>query len=167
MSSEQPSDAIETAAPPAVSSLRSRFEKLAAESSPSLKPSPSGSHLSPVPSSPRLSASPAPDHGRIPSDASVRSLHSSSSTSDLKAGAKRPPPPPPPLRAPSPANPRRSPLLRSVPDHTPSPSEPDLLLDTPLTPKPASLRRPPPPPPTQDQPIQRSTGVSDIIKQFG
>ena len=175
MASEQPSDAIETTAPPAVSSLRSRFERLAADSSVppshSPKPSTSGTHLSasPIPLSPRLVASPAPDHGRIPSDSSVRSLNPSSSSSDLKAAAKRPPPPPPVLRAPSPANPRRSPLLRPVPDHTPTASEHDLHADIPSgTPKPSSLsRRPPPPPPTQDSSAQRSSGVHDLIKQFG
>ena len=175
MTAPDPSDGIETAAPPAVSSLRSRFEKLAADSSAastsSLKPPASGSHSHlAVPPSPRLR--PAPEHERDPSDSSIHSLRPATSFSDLKATAKRPPPPPPfrpPSRAPSPANPRVSPLLRPVPDPSPS------LIDHNLPAEPVSVaakaallsRRPPPPPPAHDLPGQRASGVSSLIKQFG
>ncbi|KAI0706882.1 hypothetical protein C8T65DRAFT_220373 [Cerioporus squamosus] len=170
MTAPTPSDGIETAAPPAVSSLRSRFEKLAADSSPastsSLKPPAPGSHTHlAVPPSPRLR--PAPEHDRESSDSSIHSLHPSSSSSDLKATAKRPPPPPPlrpSSRAPSPANPRVSPLLRPVADASAA------LVDHDITAEPASVaakaallsRRPPPPPPHE-----RASGVSSLIKQFG
>ncbi|RPD62171.1 hypothetical protein L227DRAFT_51701 [Lentinus tigrinus ALCF2SS1-6] len=168
------SDGIETSASPAVSSLRSRFEKLAADSSTpstsSLKPPGTpNTHLA-VPLSPRLR--PAPEHNREPSDSSIHSLRPVSSSSDLKASPKRPPPPPPlrpSSRAPSPANPRLSPLLRPV--HDPSPS----LFEYDATPEPSSVvdkaallsRRPPPPPPAHDHPAQRASGVSSLIKQFG
>ena len=167
-------DGVETSPPPAVSSLRSRFEKLAADSSASaatLKPSSSQVHLSPnlAPPSPRLAPAPEHAHDREPSDSSVHSLRSSTSSSDLKSPAKRPPPPPPfrpPSRAASPANPRASPLLRPLPDA----QQPSIDLDP--SPEPTSVaakaallsRRPPPPPPSQEL---RPSGVSSLIKQFG
>ena len=173
MSSEHTTDGIETTASPAVSSLRSRFERLAADASPSLKP-PSTPHLSasPLPLSPRLAPTHVLEHARAPSDISLNVLHPSSSSSDLRAAAaKRPPPPPPPLRAPSPANVGRSPLLRPVPDPAPSTLDHDLHAGSlPTTPKPPSLRRPPPPPPPssiQEPAAQRLGGVSDLVKQFG
>ncbi|KAI0751782.1 hypothetical protein C8Q80DRAFT_597945 [Daedaleopsis nitida] len=179
MSSADGSDNIETAPPPAVSSLRSKFERLAADSStaPStLKPSSSHLTASPVPPSPRLSASPIPpsprlrptfEHDREPSDSSIHSLRLASSSSDLKAPTKRPPPPPPqrpPSRAPSPAPPRSSPLLRPVFDT----AQPNVDQDTSVdilaaTPKASLARRPPPPPPQE----HRSPGVPSLIKQFG
>ncbi|TFK80731.1 hypothetical protein K466DRAFT_368117 [Polyporus arcularius HHB13444] len=172
MTAPDPSDGIETAPPPAVSSLRSRFEKLAADSSPasssSLKPPPAGNTHLAVPPSPRLRTA----HERESSDSSIHSLHSASSSSDLKATAKRPPPPPPvrpSSRAPSPANPRGSPLLRPVADASPSLVDHDISAE-PTSPalKPSLLaRRPPPPPPPHDHPAQRPPGVSSLIKQFG
>ena len=179
MTAPQSSDGIESAPPPAVSSLRSRFEKLAADSSvsshPSLKPSPAPAHsfLAPAstPSSPQLRPSPIPEHDRDVSEQHPHFLHPSSSSSDVRIVGKRPPPPPPsplcpPSRTPSPA-PARSPLLRPV-----SPAVTDL--DVPqesltAAAKVAALARrpPPPPPPSQDHAAHRTAPVSSLVKQFG
>ncbi len=182
MPAEQPADGIESAPSPAVSSLRSRFEKLAAESSPapstsSLKPSGSVQHLAAVPPSPRLRAySPADgDHDSpVPRSPSLRPV---SSGSDLKAATKRPPPPPPirpSSRAPSPANLRASPLMHPIPDSSVVPLEHEPLSESvsvsSVSSRAASIsRRPPPPPPlaSQDHTAQRNAGVSSLIKQFG
>ena len=114
---------IESTPPPAVSSLRSRFEQLAVDS---LSRTQFGL-LSVEPLSPRPRAisgtqETRPQHGH---------LRSASSSSDLNTGAKRPPPPPPPPRgsikpgfssaSPSPS-PSASPLLRPVPVPNSSPS---------------------------------------------
>jgi hypothetical protein len=108
---------IESTPPPAVSSLRSRFEQLAADSF----SRPQSALLVPDPSSPRPRAvsgtqEPRPQqHGH---------LRSASSSSDLNTGIKRPPPPPPPpprassrssLVSSAAPTPSASPLLRPVP----------------------------------------------------
>ncbi|RDB20337.1 putative inositol polyphosphate 5-phosphatase C9G1.10c [Hypsizygus marmoreus] len=118
---------INTDTPPAVRSLRSKFEQLAVEKSTGLNSahnggarSESGSRnelLAPGgPASPRPRAS---SNTYSNSQPEIQHLRSSSSSSDLK-GTKRPPPPPPPSRglkatpalsSPVPA----SPLLRPVP----------------------------------------------------
>ena len=179
MAAPQSSEDIETAPPPAVSSLRSRFEKLAtgspASANASLKPSPAPAHsfLAPcsIPSSPRLRPTPTPEHDRDFSEQRAQFLHPSTSASDPRTVGKRPPPPPPsslrpPSRTPSPA-PSRSPLLRPI---SPAVSDSDGPQDTPLTPsKVAALaRRPPPPPPlSQDHSGHRAAPVSSLVKQFG
>ncbi|KAI0637568.1 hypothetical protein C8Q77DRAFT_375154 [Trametes polyzona] len=184
MAAQQSDDGgIESTPPPAVSSLRSRFEKLAADASPasssasSLKPSGSAHHLTPVPPSPRLRPHP-PAEGEhdspVPRSPLLRPV---SSASDLKAATKRPPPPPPvrpSSRAPSPANPRVSPLVHPVSDSTIPPPEHELLSESistsSVSSRAASIsRRPPPPPPlaSQDQSTPRTPAVSSLIKQFG
>lgn len=105
---------IDTEPPPAVRSLRSKFERLAQETSPNgnhgefLAP---GGLLSPRP---RASSSTFSD-----SHPEIHHLRSSSSSSDLKAGIKRPPPPPPSRGSKGPTSspllPPSSPLLRPVP----------------------------------------------------
>ena len=183
MAAENTSDGIESAPSPAVSSLRSRFERLAADSTPaspspsSLKPSASLHHLGPVPPSPRLRPllHPEGEHDTLYPEPRSPSLRPASSASDLKAAAKRPPPPPPvrpTSRAPSPANPRLSPLVRPVLDSTISPPENDPLSEPPsASTRPASAaRRPPPPPPpapSQDHSVPRNPAVASLIKQFG
>ena len=137
----QQSDDIETPLP-AISSLRSRFEKLAADSSAPppdlLKPSTSLAHLTASPA-PRVRPLPAPEHDRDVFESGSRYLHATSSSSDLRTLAKRPPPPPP-LRpsfkaAPSPA-PNWSPLLCPV---SPATTEPDTSDIASAPPKPAAL----------------------------
>nr|VWO96820.1 Heme/hemoglobin uptake outer membrane receptor PhuR [Ganoderma boninense] len=121
MTAPQASDGIETAPPPAVSSLRSRFEKLAADSSTSpnasLKPGPAHSFLAPasIPSSPRLKPTSVPsEHDRDASEQHPHFLHPSSSSSDLRTPGKRPPPPPPsPLAPPLELRPLLLPAVRS------------------------------------------------------
>ncbi|KAF8075794.1 Endonuclease/exonuclease/phosphatase [Lyophyllum atratum] len=117
------SDNIDTERPPAVQSLRSKFEQLAANISPkSHQRHSSGNQgdflTSSTPVSPRPRAT-SNTHPNDPSDA--KNLRPSSSSSDLKVGTKRPPPPPPPARTPKtvasspvPAS-LPSPLLRPVP----------------------------------------------------
>ena len=111
-----PSNDIETASPPAFSSLRSKFEQLGVD-----KPStPSGKGFlgsrSPGPSSPRpreVSLGKPPP--RIPE------LAATASGLDSRVGIKRPPPPPPRTPQPTPSTPAKSPLHRPVPTPTPSP----------------------------------------------
>ncbi|KAI0640536.1 hypothetical protein C8Q79DRAFT_443107 [Trametes meyenii] len=177
MAAEQTSDGIESAPSPAVSSIRLRFEKLAADSSSAptsntLKP-PGSPRLAPVPPSPRMRPhAPAEGDHDLPVPRSP-ALRPATSASDLKAGAKRPPPPPPgrpSSRAPSPANPRISPLVRPVPDSgTATPDHEPLSEPISASAKAASISRrpPPPPPPSQDHSAQRTPGVSSLIKQFG
>ncbi|KAI1792520.1 hypothetical protein LXA43DRAFT_324471 [Ganoderma leucocontextum] len=178
MTPPPPSEGIEAVPPPAVSSLRSRFEKLAADSSPSsnasLKPSPAPTHSflapTPIPSSPRLRPTPTPEHDRDLFEQNTHFLHPSSSSSDLRTLGKRPPPPPPsplrpPSRTPSPA-PIRSPLFRPVSPAIADPDVPPECLS--VAAKAAALaRRPPPPPPSQDHLANRSSPLSSLIKQFG
>ncbi|TBU29124.1 hypothetical protein BD311DRAFT_757015 [Dichomitus squalens] len=167
MTAPQQSDGIETTPPPAVSSLRSRFEKLAADSSapaPStLKPS---TPLTPAPAP--LTPSPRPVHAPE-LESNNHYLHPASSSSDLRSLAKRPPPPPPlrpTSRAPSPALNRSPLLLPSSPARIESDLPPE---STPVPSKAAALaRRPPPPPPlSQDHSTQRPMGISSLVKQFG
>ncbi|KAI9059017.1 hypothetical protein FKP32DRAFT_1181093 [Trametes sanguinea] len=181
MAADPSSDGIESAPSPAVSSLRSRFEKLAADSSAapttpsaSLKPSGSVHHLAAVPPSPRLKPllHPDPDHPSLEPRSPL--LRPASSASDLKAATKRPPPPPPgrpSSRAPSPANVRVSPLVRPVPDSSSgsTPEHEPLSEPASVVAKPSSaIRRPPPPPPPgHDHPAAKNPAVSSIIKQFG
>jgi hypothetical protein len=105
---------VDTEPPPAVKSLRSKFEQLAQVTSPNGN---HGEYLSPVGrSSPRPRASSSTLDNSHPE---IQHLRSSSSSSDLKVGAKRPPPPPPSRGSkgpsPSPILPPSSPLLRPVP----------------------------------------------------
>ncbi|KZT67027.1 hypothetical protein DAEQUDRAFT_427886 [Daedalea quercina L-15889] len=172
---------IESTPPPAVSSLRSRFEQLAAGSNAGQGPKrPLSSYglLTPQPPSPRPRA--ASGSNELKPDA--RSLRSTSSSSDLKTGTKRPPPPPPgrSSRAASPAPPMSSPLLRPTPVAEPPLSSP-LIHETTLpnsrsvSPnKTASLSRkpPPPPPPHFREPLVEvnpaaRTSVSSLVTKFG
>lgn len=170
---------IESTPPPAVSSLRSRFEQLAADTAAAAvakRPASTYGLLTLEPPSPRPRASsghndPKPD---------PQSLRPASSSSDLKAGLKRPPPPPPARssRAPSPA-PNASPLLRPVAPNDP-PSSP-LIHEATLPSNAPSVsphksgslsRKPPPPPPPpihhDSKPeMQRSTDISSLINKFG
>lgn len=180
--SQSNSPDIESTPPPAVSSLRSRFEQLAASNgSPAPGPKrPLSTHglLTPEPLSPRPRA--ASGSNELRPDA--RTLRPTSSSSDLKTGTKRPPPPPPPgrsSRAASPAPPMSSPLLRPVlvaePPSSPLVHEttlPDSRSTSPS--KSASLaRKPPPPPPPHARelhvevtPAER-TSVSSLVTKFG
>src|SRR5882762_11670688 len=79
---------IETTPPPAVSSLRSRFEQLAVETSPGHQPG-----LLAVDPRPRAISGTQETRPQY-----ANHLRSTSSSSDLNTGAKRPPPPPPPPR---------------------------------------------------------------------
>lgn len=114
---------IDTQPRPAVQSLRSRFEQLAVDtsgsSSHSRGPSSSNKYLGYqgdllTPTSPRPRAS---SNTYSNTHVDIHHLRSSSSSSDLKTGVKRPPPPPPsrgskgPSGSPIPG----SPLLRPVP----------------------------------------------------
>lgn len=107
---------IESTPPPAVSSLRSKFEHLAVVTPPSLARTHLGLSSDPTGPRPRAvsgSQETRPQYGH---------LRSASSSSDLRTDSKRPPPPPPraskPVRPSSPALP---PLLRPVPIPNPSP----------------------------------------------
>ena len=108
----------------AVKNLRSKFEKLAQDSSSDLS-------TATAPSSPRPRAT-SNIYLNLPSPVSPvghGQLRSSSSSSDLRPPAKRAPPPPPPraskiLNSPSPSHsPSSSPLLRPVPVISPNPRE--------------------------------------------
>lgn len=125
---------IDTGPPPAVKSLRSRFEQLALETS--NKPSPSSTFsqrqnngndlLTPAGQSSPRQRSTSATFTSLPTDPGPQSHHhlrNVSSSSDLQSGINRPPPPPPPSRTlkgsssspiPSPS-PSPSPLLRPVP----------------------------------------------------
>jgi hypothetical protein len=105
---------IDTDPPPAVKSLRSKFENLALDGMTARPPSVQN-HLDP--NHPRSRAVSGADTAQA-SDS--QHLRSSSSSSDLKVSAKRPPPPPPPPPPPrgskaGPPSPLPSPLLRPVP----------------------------------------------------
>ncbi|KAI0759752.1 hypothetical protein BD413DRAFT_270234 [Trametes elegans] len=181
MAAQQSADGIESAPSPAVSSLRSRFEKLAADSSvpppaSSLKPPGTFQHPGHVPSSPRLLPHGPADGDHVHPEPHSPLLHPVSFSSDLRTGAKRPPPPPPfrpPSRAPSPANPRVSPLVHPVRDTTPVPSDNETASESSsiaVKTRAASVsRRPPPPPPAAHEHSSppRPAGVSSLIKQFG
>lgn len=114
---------IDSESLPAVKSLRSKFERMASETSNnnhSIRPSHTSEHLAVRPlSSPRPRATSNSQVDLSPPDSSH--LRASSSSSDLKTAAtKRLPPPPPPrgskLAAPSPTpSASTSPLLRPVP----------------------------------------------------
>lgn len=107
---------IESAPTPSIKSLKSKFEKLAHESSKSSGPPPA------TPKSYSTSSSLSPQlHSRHPQDdqSSSRAPHpqlrNASSNSDLSSGQKRAPPPPPPSRSAKKSSPAASPLLRPVP----------------------------------------------------
>ncbi|KAH9928823.1 uncharacterized protein B0H18DRAFT_998868 [Fomitopsis serialis] len=164
---------IESTPPPAVSSLRSRFEQLAAGSSAApghKRPLSSHGLLTPEPSSPRPRAASGTDELRP----DARLLRPTSSSSDLKTGTKRPPPPPPgrSSRAPSPAPLVSSPLLRPTlaaePPSSPLVHDATLPSSRSVSPnKTASLsRKPPPPPPphvreppSEATPAERTWGI--------
>ncbi|KAH9843546.1 uncharacterized protein C8Q71DRAFT_3565 [Rhodofomes roseus] len=171
---------IESTPPPAVSSLRSRFEQLAAGSSAGPAPKrPISTHglLTPEPLSPRPRA--ASGSNELRPDA--RSLRPTSSSSDLKTGTKRPPPPPPgrSSRAPSPAPAVSSPLLRATlaadPPSSPLVHETTLPTSRPVSPNksaPLSRKPPPPPPPHFREPHSEVTSaerlsVSSLVTKFG
>ena len=153
MLSDSPPDVEETPTP-AVSSLRSKFEKLAVDSSPKITVhsfASSNDLLAPEPGSPRPRAMSNNDQ-RTGSPINTRALRPASSSSDLKqgtSGRKPPPPPPPRSRGSSPAaSTKASPSLRPVPDPPSSTPVPAAS----LTPDPnanlaALLARKPPPPP--------------------
>lgn len=174
---------IESTPPPAVSSLRSRFEQLAASStSPASGPKPPlsthGLLLTPELLSPRPRAASGPNDFRP----DARALRPVSSSSDLKTVTKKPPPPPPPgrsSRAASPAPHMSSPLLRPTlaaePPSSPIVHETTLPnLRSPSPNKSISLaRKPPPPPPPHSRellvevtPAERAS-VSSLVTRFG
>ena len=101
MTAPQQSDGIERAPALAINSLRSCFEKLAADSSArptdSLKPSTSLAHLtaSPAPLSPRVRPLATAEQDRDVSESSSHYPHPASPSSNLRTLATRPPPPPP------------------------------------------------------------------------
>ncbi|KAG6915670.1 hypothetical protein DXG01_010500 [Tephrocybe rancida] len=139
---QQTPSGIDTGRPPPVQNLRSRFEQLALDTP---KPRPRRSAESQIdlldstPPSPRTRAtSSTSSNGTAPFDAPV--LRPSSSSSDLKVGAKRPPPPPPPSRT--------SKTLSS------SPTPPDLAS--------ALLRPVPAPPAVHRSPRQPSSGSPQV-----
>ncbi|KZP19099.1 hypothetical protein FIBSPDRAFT_569589 [Athelia psychrophila] len=112
---------IETAAPPAVSSLRSRFEQLTVEKTSTPANKGRFGSRSPGPSSPR----PRDVSGSQLYQLQDGELRAATAPSDLKTGIKRAPPPPPPPRTPQPTaatRPALSPLLRPVP----TPSSPSI-----------------------------------------
>ncbi|KAI0922136.1 hypothetical protein AcW2_006915 [Taiwanofungus camphoratus] len=172
-----PSPDIESPPPPAVSSLRSRFEKLAADTAsiPAKRPTSTYDLLSPEPPSPRPRALSSSSDFRPES----QTLRPATSSSDLRTGARKPPPPPPARssRAASPVPPTSSPLLRAVPDPQSSP----LIHEPSLPPEPRSVspnkaalisRKPPPPPPFQRSKLeaaipQRAADVSLLVNKFG
>ncbi|KAF8890414.1 hypothetical protein BD779DRAFT_1643882 [Infundibulicybe gibba] len=130
---------IDSGSLPAVRNLRSRFEQLGQDQSPSisLRPGPHYGELTiPEPSSPRPRASSSTHANSSAQD--IHHLRSTSSSSDLQAAIKRPPPPPPPSsrgsRVPSASSPAPpSPLLRPVPtppSHSPKPSQEPSWSDT-------------------------------------
>ena len=147
--SDQSTPDIETTPSPAVSSLRSRFEKLASESSADVPfkrpPSSLATH----------DTLDAPSHhARTPSNASDHPPSflrpASSSTSDMTAALRRPPPPPPSHRSVSPSPSfTTSPLIRPVPDSTSSSAIPEVNVvnERAQVVKPTVQRKPPPPPP--------------------
>lgn len=158
---------------PAVSSLRSKFEKLATESSSSTslhRLSVGHDLLSPDSGSPRPRAMSISTE-RPPS--SPRSLRAAASSSDLKVGGKKPPPPPPPRsskgNSPAPSV-TSSPHLQPVAPASgpPSPTIPPVSLN-----KAALLQRKPPPPPSplpasQELPTTPGgSGVASLINRFG
>ncbi|KDQ53055.1 hypothetical protein JAAARDRAFT_39767 [Jaapia argillacea MUCL 33604] len=160
----------------AVSDLKSRFEKLAHETSSPPRQAGGKSLLSPQP--PPRSASDSDDQD-APGASNGSLLRSSSSSSDLKSGGKRPPPPPPPSRGgakratPSPSG---SPLIRPVPMPPSSTSMPNVLLSSPGSGKSALLSRKPPPPPAPAPSVQGeydltlpspSTSVASLRDRFG
>lgn len=117
--------AIESTPPPAVRSLRSKFEHLAV----AISPSPPRTYLgllSPEPTSPPR---PRAVSGSQETRPQYGHLRSASSSSDLRTGSKRPPPPPPrgakPIR---PSSPAPSLLLRPVPIPNSSPLLPSISL---------------------------------------
>ncbi|CAL1701914.1 unnamed protein product [Somion occarium] len=152
MSGPHPPD-VETTPSPAVSSLRSRFEKLATEAAveaPFKRP--------PSSLSVHDSSDSSIHHARTASNASdhpppSQYLRPVSSSSDMKAGIRRPAPPPPSHRAASPSpHPSSSPLIRPVPDSIQPALLPEVnVVDERSLSKPALQRKPPPPPP----PLQR------------
>ncbi|EKM58956.1 uncharacterized protein PHACADRAFT_249089 [Phanerochaete carnosa HHB-10118-sp] len=167
MLSEPPPQVEETPAP-AVSSLRSKFEKLAVESSSTTslnRLSMSQDLLTPDSGSPRPRAMSIPDE-RPPS--SPHSLRSASSSSDLK---KKQPPPPPPRssKGSSPA-----PSATSSPHVYPVPmrSEPPSPTHTAPPNRVALLHRKPPPPPSPApsrdlSPASKESGIASLISKFG
>ncbi|KZT13236.1 uncharacterized protein LAESUDRAFT_36084 [Laetiporus sulphureus 93-53] len=179
MDASQVSPGIESTPAPAVSSLRSRFEQLAADTaatSVTSRPSSTYGYLSPDPSGSR----PRANSAFIEAKQDLHALRPASSSSDLKSGTKRPPPPPPTRHSGSSSpSPRPSPLLRPViiPDPSPSPlvTESILVLDS----RPSSsvnptalARKPPPPPPllehrSESTASQRSSAVSSLVSKFG
>ena len=177
MPADSPPDVEETPIP-AVSSLRSKFEKLAIDSSPSAsihKTASSHDLLVPEPSSPRPRAMSNHDQSSA-SPVDPRALRTAASSSDLKssANAKRPPPPPPPRsRGSSPAaSVRASPLVQAVADSPAASIPPVSIAPSDASPSKAALlaRRPPPPPasvqhdPFDDHPVG---GIAARISMFG
>ncbi|OBZ71955.1 Synaptojanin-1 [Grifola frondosa] len=161
---------------PAVSSLRSRFEKLAADTSLASTARPIGSHglLTPEPLSPRPRAMSSSVNDSYPDSISQQTLRAASSSSDLKAGYKRPPPPPPlrTSRASSPATPGASPLLRPVPDPPSSQHDSTPIVESNPVKYAQLSRKPPPLPPHQEASADlvmssRSAGVASLISKFG
>jgi hypothetical protein len=172
MFTESPPE-VEDRPTPAVSSLRSKFEKLAVESSSTTslnKITMSHDLLSPDSGSPRPRAMSISTEQRPPS--SPRSLRSAASSSDLK---KKPPPPPPPARSSKGNSPApsvtSSPLIRAVPMSSGPPSPTSIA--SPLS-KAALLQRKPPLPPSspaalsQDLPqTPGGSGVASLLNKFG
>lgn len=159
---------VEQTPTPAVSSLRSKFEQLAVNSSTTSLNRLSGSYdlLSPDSGSPRP-RSMSISTERPPS--SPRSLRPAASSSDLNVGGKRPPPPPPPRsskgNSPVPSV-NSSPLLQPVATGSGPPSPTSSFS---LSNKAVLLqRKPPPPPPSHESsPVPSGSGVATLINKFG
>ncbi|KAI0052675.1 hypothetical protein FA95DRAFT_1253206 [Auriscalpium vulgare] len=135
------SSEVDSVPPPAVKSLRSKFEQLALlETSP--KPSHTHDFLLPQQTSPRPRALSDPDEQQTPPSQHIRN---SSSSSDLR-GKKPPPPPPPRSKKPYVASPFSSPLLRPV--HPASPSGSSEILTSGRSSIKELTARPPPPIPS-------------------
>lgn len=176
MPADSPPDVEETPIP-AVSSLRSKFEQLAVDSSPTIsvhKATSSHDLLVPEPGSPRPRAMSNHDQ-RSASPVHPRALRTAASISDLQSGTntkKQPPPPPPRSRGNSPAaSVKASPLLRPVADSPLASSIPPIP-STDASPSRAALlarKPPPPPPPAQHDPFDDHVvgGVAARISLFG
>jgi hypothetical protein len=148
MSSPPDSESIPS---PAVSSLRSRFEQLAVDTSITQLKRPISSYDFLAPDShvprPRAASGAYGPHSADPN--SSNQLRPSSSSSDLK-GTKRPPPPPPGPRGSSkPPSPSASPLLHPSHAHHSSPTSLSSMvtLNSAIKLSSSPTRKPPPPPP--------------------
>lgn len=164
MSTDNP----ENEQPLAVSALRSRFEKLAQDTSTprtrtaltTAKTSDSNALLSPAPHHLRVTSSSDGEH-ESPVQSIEHQLRQSSSSSDLR---RRPPPPPPPARPAKPQvsiSPLPSPIIRPTPITANTSPIPTLQVSDRLS----LMTRKPPPPPSSAPPtanVNESYETNDI-----